>query len=104
MAERRIAVCDLGSNSFRLVVFTAGEGWWKRTDEIHEAVRIGAGLAETLAASEEGIARGLASAVVFARLRGATGMEEIDAVATSPIRDAANAQESLDHAALPSPV
>ena len=32
---------DLGSNSFRLVVFTSGEGWWKRTDEIYEAVRIG---------------------------------------------------------------
>ena len=42
MAERRIAVCDLGSNSFRLVVFTAANGWWRRTDEIHEAVRIGA--------------------------------------------------------------
>ncbi len=47
VAERRIAVCDLGSNSFRLVVFTAGDGWWKRTDEIYEAVRIGEGLAET---------------------------------------------------------
>jgi exopolyphosphatase / guanosine-5'-triphosphate,3'-diphosphate pyrophosphatase len=33
MAER-IAVADLGSNSFRLVVFTAADGWWKRTDEI----------------------------------------------------------------------
>ena len=41
MAERRQAVIDLGSNSFRLVVFTWDEGWWKRTDEIHEAVRIG---------------------------------------------------------------
>ena len=40
---------DLGSNSFRLVVFTSGVGqrelggWWKRTDEIYEPVRIGAG-------------------------------------------------------------
>ena len=49
-AERRQAVIDLGSNSFRLVVFTwqarAG-AWWKRTDEIHEAVRIGEGLDAT---------------------------------------------------------
>ena len=43
----RTAVADLGSNSFRLVVFTAEDGWWKRTDEIFESVRIGAGLAET---------------------------------------------------------
>ena len=42
----RIAVVDLGSNSFRLVVFTAGDGWWKRTDEIYEAVRIGEGADE----------------------------------------------------------
>jgi exopolyphosphatase/guanosine-5'-triphosphate,3'-diphosphate pyrophosphatase len=101
MAERRIAVCDLGSNSFRLVVFTAGEGWWRRTDEIHEPVRIGAGLAETGKLSPEGIARGLATAEVFAHFCEALGITEIDAVATSAIRDATNAHEFLDHAALP---
>jgi exopolyphosphatase/guanosine-5'-triphosphate,3'-diphosphate pyrophosphatase len=100
-AERRIAVCDLGSNSFRLVVFTAAEGWWRRTDEIHEAVRIGAGLAETGRLSEDGIARGLATAEVFAHFCEATGISEIDAVATSAIRDATNAEEFLDAAALP---
>ena len=47
MAERRIAIADLGSNTFRLVVFTTGEGWWRRTDEIYEGVRIGDGLAAT---------------------------------------------------------
>ena len=41
MSDRRLAVIDLGSNSFRLVVFTSGGGWWRRTDEIYEAVRIG---------------------------------------------------------------
>ena len=46
MSEQRLAVVDLGSNSFRLVVFTyEPDRWWRRTDEIHEAVRIGAGLA-----------------------------------------------------------
>ena len=54
----KLAVIDLGSNSFRLVVFTyaepdeAGRAWWRRTDEIHEPVRIAAGQQEdgTLAA------------------------------------------------------
>jgi exopolyphosphatase/pppGpp-phosphohydrolase len=37
--QRRLAVIDLGSNSFRLVVFTwvppeEPGWWWKRTDEI----------------------------------------------------------------------
>jgi exopolyphosphatase/guanosine-5'-triphosphate,3'-diphosphate pyrophosphatase len=102
-AERRIAVCDLGSNSFRLVVFTAAEaeGWWRRTDEIHEAVRIGAGLAETGRLGEEGIARALATTEVFAHFCQATGITEIDAVATSAIRDATNAQDFLSRAALP---
>ena len=46
--NRQVAVIDLGSNSWRLVVFTYGVGgpgqWWKRTDELYETVRIGAGL------------------------------------------------------------
>ena len=45
--NERLAVIDLGSNSFRLVVFMAGDGWWKRTDEIYESVRIGQGLGDT---------------------------------------------------------
>ena len=44
MTESRLAVIDCGSNSFRLVVFTYTDTWWKRTDEIHEAVRVGEGL------------------------------------------------------------
>src|SRR3954467_10518770 len=98
MPERRIAVCDLGSNSFRLVVFTAGEGWWKRTDEIYEAVRIGAGLAETGDLSRRGTARALAAVEVFAPFCSAGGVDAVDAVATSAIRDATNADEFLDHA------
>jgi exopolyphosphatase / guanosine-5'-triphosphate,3'-diphosphate pyrophosphatase len=100
-AERRIAVCDLGSNSFRLVVFTAADGWWRRTDEIHEPVRIGAGLAETGKLSDDGIARGLATAEVFAHFCEAVGIDDIDAVATSAIRDASNAEDFLTRAALP---
>ena len=46
--NRQVAVIDLGSNSWRLVVFTYVPGsWWKRTDELYETVRIGAGLGAT---------------------------------------------------------
>ena len=39
MSEQRLAVLD--SNSFRLVVCSWEDGRsWKRTDKIHEAVRI----------------------------------------------------------------
>ncbi|MDX6656950.1 MAG: exopolyphosphatase / guanosine-5-triphosphate,3-diphosphate pyrophosphatase [Solirubrobacteraceae bacterium] len=101
MAERRIAIVDLGSNTFRLVVFTAGDGWWRRTDEIYEGVRIGEGLASTGELGPEPVRRGLAAVEVFAHFCRATGVDEIDAVATSAIREAGNRDEFLGRAALP---
>ena len=98
MSERRIAVVDLGSNSFRLVVFTAGDGWWKRTDEVHEAVRIGEGAEKTGELGEEPMARALAAIELFAHFAAATGLETVDAVATSAIRSAANQEAFLRRA------
>jgi exopolyphosphatase / guanosine-5'-triphosphate,3'-diphosphate pyrophosphatase len=99
MAER-VAVVDLGSNSFRLVVFTASDRWWRRTDEIYEAVRIGEGLAATGKLGESGMARAQATMEVFAHFCAASGLgpDEIDAVATSAIRDASNSAEFLRRA------
>jgi len=99
----RTAVADLGSNSFRLVVFGAEDGWWKSIDEIYEAVRIGAGLEETGELSEERMQRGLAVAEVFAHFCQATGIAEADiaAVATSAIRDASNRDAFVSRAPLP---
>jgi exopolyphosphatase / guanosine-5'-triphosphate,3'-diphosphate pyrophosphatase len=101
MAPRtRLAVIDLGSNSFRLVVFESGEGWWRRTDEIYEPVRIGQGLMATGRLGEEPIERALATLDVFAHFCHASGLTdaEVDAVATSAIRDAENAPEFLERA------
>ena len=98
MADRRSAVVDLGSNSFRLVVFTAGEGWWKRTDEIHEAVRIGAGADKTGELGKEPMARALGMIELFSHFCDATGLETVDVVATSAIRGAANRKAFLARA------
>ena len=99
-AGERLAVIDLGSNTFRLVVFTARDGWWKRTDEIAEAVRIGEGLAATGRLGEAGMWRAQATMEVFAHFCAAAGLrgEEIEALATSAIRDATNAAEFLESA------
>jgi exopolyphosphatase / guanosine-5'-triphosphate,3'-diphosphate pyrophosphatase len=86
-------VIDLGSNSWRLVVFTYSPGsWWKRTDELYETVRIGAGLGASGRLSEEAMQRGLETLTVFARFCHAGGLsaEDIHPVATSAIRDASN--------------
>ncbi len=100
---RRTAVADLGSNSFRLVVFDSGEGWWKRSDEIYEAVRIGAGVDETGELAEERMERALAVVEVFAHFCTASGIagDEMVTVATSAIRDAAYGEEFVSRAALP---
>jgi exopolyphosphatase/guanosine-5'-triphosphate,3'-diphosphate pyrophosphatase len=95
----QVAIIDLGSNSWRLVVFTYaqnGDGaWWKRTDELYETVRIGAGLGATGAISDEGIARGLETLTVFANFCRAAGLKRADVhpIATSAIRDASNQEE-----------
>jgi exopolyphosphatase / guanosine-5'-triphosphate,3'-diphosphate pyrophosphatase len=98
--NERLAVIDLGSNSFRLVVFMAGERWWKRTDEIYESVRIGEGLMASGRLGEEPMQRALATLDVFAHFCRASGLgaDAVDAVATSAIRDAENAAAFLERA------
>jgi exopolyphosphatase / guanosine-5'-triphosphate,3'-diphosphate pyrophosphatase len=106
--HRQTAVIDLGSNSWRLVVFTYGSAgpvaspiggstWWKHTDELYETVRIGEGLGASGRLSERAIARGIETLVVFERFCRAGGLtpEEIHPIATSAIRDAANRDEFL---------
>ncbi len=96
-----MAVIDLGSNSWRLVVFSYSPGaWWKRTDELYETVRIGAGLAASGRLSEEAIARGLETLAVFERFCRANHLspEDVHVVATSAIRDAANGAQFLANA------
>ncbi len=78
----RLAVIDLGSNSFRLVVFTATEGWWQRSDEIYQVVRIGEGMAATGRLGEEPMHRALATLDVFAHFCEAAGLS------MAPTRDA----------------
>ncbi len=96
----QVAVIDLGSNSWRLVVFTFGTDWWKRTDELYETVRIGAGLAASGRLSDEAIDRGLETLDVFRRFCVAEGIARKDVypVATSAIRDATNGEQFLARA------
>jgi exopolyphosphatase / guanosine-5'-triphosphate,3'-diphosphate pyrophosphatase len=93
--ERRIAVADLGSNSFRLVVFTWADAWWRRTDEIYEPVRIGRGLDASGRLQPEPMELALETVELFAHFCRATGIEDVRPVATSAIRDATNQAEFL---------
>jgi exopolyphosphatase/guanosine-5'-triphosphate,3'-diphosphate pyrophosphatase len=94
----RLAVIDMGSNSWRLVVYgyEPGTAWWSLTDEIREAVRVGAGMGEDDTLKPEPMERAVHTAAVFASFCRASGVERIEPVATSAIRDASNRDELLD--------
>lgn len=98
---KRTAVIDLGSNSFRLVVFSVGEsGWWKRTDELSEMVRLGGDLGPDGELSPQRMAHALETLRVFAAFCATNGIrtDQIEAVATSAVRDAPNGDEFVQRA------
>jgi exopolyphosphatase / guanosine-5'-triphosphate,3'-diphosphate pyrophosphatase len=88
--EQRLAVIDLGSNSFRLVVFTHTDDWWKRTDEIYEPVRVGEHQETGGPLQPEPMERALETIELFAHFCRATGIERVRPLATSAIREASN--------------
>ena len=95
----RTVVIDLGSNSFRLVAYDyVPERWWRRSDEIYDGVRIGAGMLANGALSEERMEGALEVLDVYAHFCLAAGMplSDVTAVATSAIRDATNGAEFVE--------
>ena len=99
---RQIAVIDLGSNSWRLVVYSYQPDpptqWWKETDELYETVRIGEGMGTSGALSEAAMDRGLETLIVFDRFCRAAELsdEDVHVIATSAIRDASNQHQYLE--------
>jgi exopolyphosphatase/guanosine-5'-triphosphate,3'-diphosphate pyrophosphatase len=94
---RRAAVIDMGSNSFRLVVFGyEPEDHWQHVDEIREAVRVGEGVGDDGLLLPEPMERAVHVAKVFSSFCRASEIDDVTAVATSAIRDADNGQELLD--------
>src|SRR4051794_1595816 len=94
---RRAAVIDMGSNSFRLVVYGyEPEQYWQHVDEIREAVRVGEGMGGEQMLRPERIDLAVRTAGVFSSFCRASGIDDVTAVATSAIRDAENGGELLE--------
>lgn len=91
----RRAILDLGSNSFRLVVFEATPTWWRRSDEIRESVRLAADVTPDGELGKAGLRRATNVLDVFAGFLRSAGIapEHVRAIGTSAIREAANQAE-----------
>ena len=94
---KRLAVADLGSNSFRLVIYQYEPGrWWQHADEIREPVRISERIGADGRLRRKPMERALRTAEVFDAYCHATAVDQVEAVATSAIRDASNRDELLE--------
>jgi exopolyphosphatase/guanosine-5'-triphosphate,3'-diphosphate pyrophosphatase len=96
--EGSIAVLDMGSNSFHLVVARIEHGEIRTLQTFREGVRLGEGLNETGCLSKAAQQRGLACLKQFGqRLEGLPG-EGVVAFATNALRIATNSREFLHQA------
>lgn len=95
---RSLAVLDLGSGTFRLVLYAyePGRSFWL-LDELREPVALGEGLARGVL-TREALERGRKALRAFASFLRAVGPEEVLVLATSAVRDAANGREILEEA------
>jgi exopolyphosphatase / guanosine-5'-triphosphate,3'-diphosphate pyrophosphatase len=94
---KRIAVIDMGSNSWRLVVYGYEPGrCWQHVDEIREAVRVSEGMEKSGRIEPEPFDRAVHTAHVFDAFCKAAHIEDVVAIATSAIRDAENGAELLE--------
>jgi exopolyphosphatase/guanosine-5'-triphosphate,3'-diphosphate pyrophosphatase len=92
-----MAVIDMGSNSWRLVVYGYEPGrYWQHVDEIREAVRVSQGMESSGRIQDEPFDRALHTAHVFNAFCESSGIDDVTALATSAIRDAKNGEDLLE--------
>ena len=93
--ERRLAVIDMGSNTFRLVVFRYRPGGsFQLVDEIRHAVRLSGG-AGPEGLHPDALERAGHAAELYRAFCDAAGVDDVAAVTTSAVRDGANRDAAL---------
>ena len=93
------AVVDLGTNAARLALATLGDaGRLESRGRWRELIRLGEGVRETGLLSESAMERGLACLARFAQIIREHRVHLVDAVATSALREARNADVFIERA------
>jgi exopolyphosphatase/guanosine-5'-triphosphate,3'-diphosphate pyrophosphatase len=94
--SQRVAIIDLGSNSFRLIVVEyVPRLSFRVVDEVREAVRLSEGMAESGIMRVAAMDRASKAVQIYAAFCRASGISDVIAVGTSAIRDAANSARFL---------
>lgn len=94
--QRRIGVIDLGSNTTRLIVMAYQPGRsFKLVDEVSEVVRLAEGVGPDRMLQPRPMFRAIEALKMFHSFCDATAVDEIVAVGTSALREAANQTEFL---------
>ncbi len=92
----RTGVIDLGSNTSRLVIYEHEPGVrFRLVDEVREVVRLREGMGATHVLRAAAIDRSLHALKMYRMLCDAVGVDDLLAVATSAVRDAANRDSFL---------
>ncbi len=95
--SRRVAIIDMGSNSFRLIVIEyVPRLSFKMVDEVRESVRIGEGMGEVDVLRPAAMDRAAVASQIYAAFCRASGINDIIAVGTSAIRDARNRSRYIE--------
>ncbi len=98
--SQRVAIIDMGSNSFRLIVMEyVPRLSFKMVDEVRESVRIGEGMAQMDVLRPAAIDRAVRAAHIYAAFCKASGIEDILVAGTSAIRDARNQSRYIERVA-----
>jgi hypothetical protein len=89
--SQRVAIIDMGSNSFRLIVVEyVPHLSFKVTDEVRESVRLSEGMADEDIMNQAAMDRAARVMRIYAAFCEASGITDMVAVGTSAIRDARN--------------
>jgi exopolyphosphatase/guanosine-5'-triphosphate,3'-diphosphate pyrophosphatase len=95
----KASVIDLGYNSLKMVSYEIrADNSFRAYDQQGKLTRLGEGLHQTGFLSEEPIDRTLSALELLNEINRLGGVNHVLAVATSPVRDAANGQEFLKRA------
>ncbi|MCH9648719.1 MAG: Ppx/GppA family phosphatase [Deltaproteobacteria bacterium] len=93
---QRLGIIDLGSNTARLVVYAYEAGsWFRLEDEIREPIRLASGFGDGSRLSPGAIKRCVTALKLFQDYALASGLKNINIIATSAVRDADNKNRLL---------